>query len=168
MVDAEAPTTKSKGSALSLLDKALQGKLKPIKLNQPNIHGSRDDFVKTMNDPNRVKNNNAGATSKYHLPTPPSDLEGHHAKSFSKFFPNLKGHGSSLLSGSKYGIKPKSAKAVFGPPETSDSESSLEVEKNDAPKEPYVPKQYEVDKTPAPKRDICGNRLSSNSKLANL
>jgi hypothetical protein len=166
IVNTEEDSSKAKTS--SLFDKALNGKLKPVKPRQPNIHGSREDFQNTMIDPNRSKKSNAGATSSY-LPTPPSDVESQQTKNFNTIFPGLAGRGPSVLNGTKFGAKHKQSTSIFDREETSKSVSSAdEVMKDDEPKEPYVQKQYEADKISVPRRDICGNRLSSKSRIAAL
>jgi hypothetical protein len=166
IVDTAEDSSKAKTS--SVFDKVLNGKLKPVKPRQPSIHGSREDFQNTMTDPNRTKKSNAGATSRY-LPTPPSDVESKQAKSFNTIFPDLVGRGPGVFNGTKFGAKHKQSTSIFDREETSKSVSSADgTMKDDEPKEPYVQKQYEADRISAPRRDICGNRLSSKSKIAAL
>ncbi|KAF2823598.1 hypothetical protein CC86DRAFT_356348 [Ophiobolus disseminans] len=144
---------------LSVLDKFANGKGKsqPINRNQPNIYGSREDFQSTMNNPNRPKKTNAGSTSRY-LPTPPSDVERQQLGSSNKFSVGMNGHGSSVTT--------KPSKST--PTPTKASRPFEDIVNYDEPKQLYVPRQYKADKSPAPRRDICGNRLTGKSEQAEL
>ena len=162
----EEDSSKSKTS--SMFDKALKGKLKSVTRKQPNIHGSREDFDKTMVDPKRAKKSNAGAAGKY-LPTPPSDVENQHAKKFDMMFPGLKCRGLSVLGGDGFGGRGGQSKSGFGRLKESDKSKFFDtVLKEEEPKRLYVRKQYEAENVSVPRRDICGNRLSSKSELAKM
>jgi hypothetical protein len=141
----------------SVFDRALGGKLKPVKpMRNHSIYGSREEFEATMNDQNFVKGSKQAARSQ--LPTPPTEIQKQQGQRASKFFPGLQGAASLA----KQVTKPSwSRKEAITPP-------LEEAIKRDEPKQPYVPKQYIAEKSCAPHRNICGGRLSSKSKEAQL
>ncbi|KAH5516048.1 hypothetical protein HBI31_006450 [Parastagonospora nodorum] len=150
-------TAPANSNGSSVFDRALGGKLKPVKpMRNHSIYGSREKFEATMNDQNFVKGSKQAARSQ--LPTPPTEIQKQQGQRASKFFPGLQGAASLA----NQVTKPSwSRKEAIKPP-------LEEVIKPDEPKQPYVPKQYIADKSCPPHRNICGDRLSSNSKEAQL
>jgi hypothetical protein len=163
--DASSPAPKRKSP--SIFDKALAnyGKLKSVKSKQFNIHGSREEFQNTMSDPTRTKKTNGGATSRY-LPTPPSDADSQRSNNFSTIFPGLGGRGHSVVSGRGLGVQTRPSMMSALEPKT--SKTAEKTTKYEEPQGPYIPRQYEADKSLAPRRDVCGNDLSSKSEQAKL
>jgi hypothetical protein len=134
----------------SLFGRALDGKLNSIKPKQSySIHGSREDFENTMN----MKSGQRAARS--HLLTPPTETQKQQGQRAKKFFPDQKEVAASL------------ATHVTKPVWTRKKNNVVEkVVKPEEPKQPYIPKQYAAEKSSAPRRNCCGDRLSSKSKEA--
>jgi hypothetical protein len=153
----------------SILDRALDGKLKSIKHKERNIYGSRKDFEVTMQDQRAEKKNNPRPSSSY-LPTPPSELQLQQAKRLNAYFPRLNGQAGKLVSKMASPII-KSATLPPTKPAVKPTKTLRILEniiKCAEPKEPYTPRKYDADKTPAPRRDLPGDRLSRKSKEAEL
>ncbi|KAF2032218.1 hypothetical protein EK21DRAFT_99100 [Setomelanomma holmii] len=157
---------------ISLLDRALDSKLKPTKNKQDGIHGSREEFEKTMQSRRAEKKNSPVPRSAY-LPTPPSGAQTQQKKRMNSFFPALNGKAGEIVSKATKSVVTKptptpelAAKAVMISTETSKVFET--VIKCAEPEEPYQPKQYEADKVPAPRRDLSGDRLSRKSKEAGM
>jgi hypothetical protein len=139
-----------------VFDKALSGKLKPVKNKPRNIYGSREDFEDAMNDPS-TKKSNGGAVRSY-LPTPPSEVKKQQVKHANKFFPALKGAAASLVT--------QVTKPAWTP-----AARSTAVENTPEPdelKEPYVPREYKARKSLPPQINVLGSRLARESDEAEL
>lgn len=154
----ETDSVPKKNKCLDVFDRvqAGKGKINPVS-QKSNIHGSREDFENTMSNPDRARKTNAGATSHY-LPTPPSDNEKQQMKNFDRFLPGLKGRGSNVI--------PKPSAPKLTPTITSSIFEDIIMKEE--PKQPYVPKKYTSKGSPAPRRDICGSRSTSDSDNAKL
>ncbi|KAH7078291.1 hypothetical protein FB567DRAFT_631649 [Paraphoma chrysanthemicola] len=155
-----ANIARRKNSA-SILDRALGGKLKTVKPKGQSIYGSREEFEATMQDQREEKKNNPKLNASY-LPTPPSELQQQQTKHLNTFFPGLNGKAGKVISNIS---KPKTKPPIptVSPTAIRATETSKVFEKIikcAEPKEPYVPKQYEADRTPAPRRGLSGDRLS--------
>jgi len=151
-----------------VFDRALGGKLKPVKpTRNHSIHGSRKEFEATMNDQDFVKGSKQAVRQ---LPTPPTEVQRQQGQRASKFFPGIQRAASLAKQVTKPSQVTKTAwsrKQAITPPleEVITPEKAI---KPDEPKQPYVPKQYIADKSSAPHRNICGDRLSSKSKESQL
>jgi hypothetical protein len=153
----------------SVLDRALNGELKSIKPKERNIYGSRQDFEVTMQG-QRAEGKNSPRPSSSYLPTPPSELQLQQTKRLNGYFPVLNGQAGKLVSKMARPIV-KSATLPPTKPAVKPTETLRVMEniiKCAKPKEPYTPRQYDADKTPAPRRDLPGDRLSRKSKEAKL
>jgi hypothetical protein len=163
----------SRRSRLSVFDKARSGKLKPVKQNQRNIHGSRAEFEETMNDRSHSKENGKKLGNS-HLPTPPTETAKQTTR-LNRLLPVLNGQAAKL----------KRAASLYKS-HTQRSTMSSDGSDSDPEKQPYQwkhpkqPKQstekkessihdpYEAEKTPAPEENLVGKPLSAESAEAEL
>ncbi|KAF1913876.1 hypothetical protein BDU57DRAFT_455638 [Ampelomyces quisqualis] len=152
--DEESNTETQSTDHLSVFDKALQGKLKPVKNNAPNIYGCREDFENTMIGQSTKKSN----ANRGYLPTPPSEVQKRQVQCANQFSPALNGAAASLVTQvTKPAWTPRtSSKTVESTPEPDES------------KKPYIPRDYKAGKSSAPYKDVLGNRLSRQSGEAEL
>jgi hypothetical protein len=144
-------------SRLSVLDRALGGKLNLVKPKQNSIYGSREDFEKTIQAQSAKKSNEERTTSSY-LPTPPIEVQEPQKQLANRFILSTKEHVANMLT--------QVTTPAWRP--SSKSEMSEKNLTHDEPKQPYIPKQFEADRSLAPHRDLTGSRLSSKSKEAKL
>lgn len=148
-------TPKSRKSLSGLFDKALQTRAQPPKPKQPNIHGSREEFVRTIEV--RKKEPHGTQPSSSYLPTPPSEVQRLRSN----------GTGSSVSSG--HGSKPKSATTATTYDGSSEmTDLSRKRSKGKPQKQPYAPKTYAAEKKAFPGADLFGDRLSKRSREAQL
>ncbi|KAH7078992.1 hypothetical protein BKA63DRAFT_408973 [Paraphoma chrysanthemicola] len=152
-------------NSVSILDRALGGKLKTVKPKGQSIYGSREEFEATMQDQREEKKNSSKLNASY-LPTPPSELQQQQTKHLNAFFPGLNGKASKVISNMS---KPKNKlpTATVSSPAIKATETSRVFEKIIKCAElqqPYVPQQYEADKTPAPRRGLSGDHLLNGSR----
>jgi hypothetical protein len=145
--DSTSDTGPRNASGLSVFDKALRRNLKPLKRKQDNIHGSREDFVNTMHEQKKRKSSHEGTTHSY-LPTPPVEVQKQQNEPAKQFKPA------------------QVTKPAWIP--NAKSRIPERISACEEPRQPYVAKQFEADKSLAPRRDLTGGRLSSKSKEAKL
>ncbi|KAF2625897.1 hypothetical protein BU25DRAFT_395941 [Macroventuria anomochaeta] len=149
-------TPKSRKSLSGLFDKALQGRTTQTqKFKQPNIHGSREEFVRTVEV--RKKEPHSTQPSGSYLPTPPS--EGQRLRS--------NGTGSSNSSGLGARPKPAMVSATYdGSSEATDL--CRKRSKSKPQKQPYVPNTYAAERTLHPGADLFGDQLPKRSREVQL
>jgi hypothetical protein len=151
--DAEVEVTpKARKSLSGLFDKALQGgrNSQPRTSQQPKIHGSREEFVRTIEVRKKEPSNTQPGGS--YLPTPPSEVQ------------RLRSNGTGSSNSSGLGARTKSSmtSATYdGSSETTDL--SRKRSKNKSQKQPYVPKTYAAKRTPHPGVDLYGDPLPKHS-----
>ena len=155
--DADAEVTpKSRTSLSGLFDRALQARAQPQKPKQPNnIHGSREEFVRTIEV--RKKEPHSTQPSSSYLPTPPSEVQ------------RLRSNGTGSSDSSGLGAIPKSSAtsaAYDGLSEATDL--SRKRSKSKPQKQPYIPKTYAAERTLHPGVDLFGDRLPKRSKEVQL
>lgn len=148
-------TSKSSRSLSGLFDKALHGRLNPQKSRQPTIHGSPEEFAKTMRD--RHNPDDKQPVGLY-LPTPPS--EAHRSSSNDKGSPSSSTHGRTIKSDLESLSLHDSVSVMSKPPPRG--------LKSPQAGQPYVPKTYQDRKTAAPRADLYGYRLSRRSLQSQL
>lgn len=147
---------KSRNPLSGLFDKALQGRTQPQKPKQPNIHGSREEFVRTVEV--RKKEPHSTQPSGSYLPTPPSEVQ--RLRSNGTGSSNSSGLGAELL-------KTTVASAAYdGSSESTDL--SRKRSKSKPQKQPYVPKTYAAERTAHPGVDLFGDRLPKRSREVQL
>jgi hypothetical protein len=144
-------------SRLSVLDKALGGKFNLVKPKQNSIHGSREDFEKTI-QAQRAKRSSEERTTSSYLPTPPFEVQEPQKQLANRFIPSMNEYVANMPT-------QVTTPAWRPSPKSEMSEKNLAY---DDPRQPYVPKQFEADRSLAPRRDLTDNRLSSKSKEAKL
>lgn len=156
--DAEVEVTpKARKSLSGLFDRALQGgrHAQPQTPQQPKIHGSREDFVRTIEV--RKKDPNSTQPSGSYLPTPPSEVQ------------RLRSNGTGSSNSSGLGARTKSSMTsptYDGPSEVADL--SRKRSKSKPQRKPYVPKMYASKKTPHPLADLYGDPLPKRSREVQL
>jgi hypothetical protein len=145
--DLNSDTGPRNASGLSVFDKVLGGNSKPSNRKQYNIHGSREDFENMMHKQKKRKSSHEGTTHSY-LPTPPVETQKQQNELAKQ-------------------IKPAQ---VTKPAWTSIAKSKMpeRISAYGEPRQPYVAKQFEADKSLAPRKDLTGGRISSKSKEAKL
>ncbi|XPS94165.1 hypothetical protein M3J09_003490 [Ascochyta lentis] len=149
-------TPKSRKSLSGLFDKALQPRVQPQKIKQPVIHGSRDEFVGTMQV--RQKEGHSKQPSGNYLPTPPSEVQ------------RLRSNGTGSSSNSSgLGARPESIKASATYDGSSEAAALCRKRSKSKPqKQPYMARTYAAESTPHSGRDLFGNRLPQKSKELQL
>jgi hypothetical protein len=155
--EGDSDATPKNTSRLSVFDKAFRGKFKPVKPKQNNIYGSREDFGNTIHKQSSKKSTQERTTQSY-LPTPPVEVQKTQSQLVGRFIPS------------------KEESAIYMPTQVTTptwrlptkSKMSEKIPKYDEPRQPYVPKQFEAEKSSAPRRELTGSRLSSESKEAKL
>lgn len=156
--DAEVEATpKARKSLSSLFDKALQGGrgAQPQTSKQLNIHGSREEFVRTIEV--RKKEPNHTQPSGSYLPTPPSEVQ------------RLRSNGTGSSNSNGLGARPKSSmtSATYeGSSETTDLNRKRSKSKPQT--QPYVRKTYAAKKTPHPGADLYGDALPKRAREVQL
>ncbi|KAF1934374.1 uncharacterized protein M421DRAFT_503 [Didymella exigua CBS 183.55] len=156
--DAEVDVTpRARKSLSSLFDKAIQGgRTAQLQTSQqPKIHGSREEFVRTVEV--RKREPKSTQTSGSYLPTPPSEVQ------------RLRSNGTGSSNSSGLGALTKSSmtSATYdGSSETTDL--SREPSKSKTQKQPYVPKIYAARRTPHPGADLYGDPLPKRSQELQL
>jgi len=144
------------GKPIGLFDKAINGRLHSSKTKQADIHGNIDVFNATMNDKKNSIESTARPKASY-LPTPPAEAQ------------KTSGNGTNSRPSSSngYAVKPASKNIVAnGSIET--SKLFDKIIKNEKTEQPYTPREYASAKTPAPRKNIIGDRLSKKGKEARL
>jgi hypothetical protein len=153
--DAEIEITpKSRKSLSGLFDKALQGRVQPQKPKALNIHGSRDEFIGTM----QVRQKEAHSTqpSGSYLPTPPSEVQ------------RLRSNGTGSSS-SSYGLAPKTTITNATCDESSEANDLCRKRSKSKPqKKLYVPKTYIAEKTAQSGADLFGDPFPKRSNEVQL
>lgn len=149
-------TPKSRKSLAGLFDKALQPRTTPPqKTKQPSIHGSREEFVRTIEV--RQKESHSTQLSGSYLPTPPSEVQ--------RLRSNDTGSSNSSNPGAR--LKVTAATGVYdGSSEVADL--YLKRSKSKPQRQPYVPKTYAAEKTMHPGTDLFGEHISKKSWQAQL
>ncbi|KAJ4992700.1 hypothetical protein SVAN01_01746 [Stagonosporopsis vannaccii] len=147
-------TPKSRKSLAGLFDKALQPRAtQPSKSKQPNIHGSHEEFVRTIEV--RKKEPHATQPSGSYLPTPPLELQRS----------NRTGSGAS----SGPSAKLKTNIAVDHYDSSADTtDLCRKRSKCKAQKQIYVPKIYTAQRTKHSGVDLFGDQLSKRSREVQL
>ena len=149
-------TPKPRKSLAGLFDKALQPRTaQPQSSKQPTIHGSREEFIRTVEV--RKKDSHSTQPSGSYLPTPPSEVQ------------RLRSNGTVSSDSSHLGAKPASeivSAGYNGCPEATDS--SRKRAKSKTAKQRYVPKVYAAEKSPHPGADLFGERMAKRSRLFQL
>lgn len=149
-------TPKSRKSLSGLFDKALQPRVaQSQKPKQLNIHGSREEFVRTIEVRKKEPHNTQPSGS--YLPTPPAEIQ------------RLRSNGTGSSNSSGLGVRPKSSMTSA----TYDSFSEAtnldrKCGKNRPQKQPYVPKTYAAKRTMHPGADLFGDRLPKRSREVQL
>jgi hypothetical protein len=141
----------------SVLDKALDGKFKQVKRKQDNIYGSREDFEDTMREQKKRRSSEEGRTQSY-LPTPPVEIQKQQHQLANQLRSSMKPPAANTPT-------QVTTPAWMRGTKSKTQEKPLECEES---RQPYVPKQFEADKSYSPRRDLAGGRLSSKSKEAEL
>jgi hypothetical protein len=152
--DIEPPKKKN------VFDKVLsEGRYQAAKPGQVRFSGDRNGFAGLMRKNQRSEEHEGRKRNSY-LPTPPADAErkAHQQTRRDTTFSHTNG------SASKGGLKTPSKSAT----PTQTSQLFERVIKYEQPKQPYQPKAYKADETPAPAMDILGGRLPEKSKEAEL
>jgi hypothetical protein len=144
-------------SRLSVLDRALGGKLKLSQPKQNSIYGSREDFEKTIQVQSAKKSSDERTTPSY-LPTPPGEVQKPQKQLTNRFIPSVKEYVANL---------PTQVTTPAWRPSPK-SKMSEKIPAYHEPRQPYVPKQFEADRSLAPRTNLTGGRLSSKSKEAKL
>lgn len=152
-------TPKARKSLSGLFDKALQPRAQPRKTYQSSIHGSREDFVGTMQV--RKKEGRTTQPNGSYLPTPPSEVQRLRTNGTGS---SINGTGSSSNS-SALGVRPNST-TYDGSSETMDL--CMKRTKTNPQKQSYVPKVYAAEKTAHSGGDLFGDRLPRDSKEVQL
>ncbi|UPX13853.1 uncharacterized protein EKO05_0004350 [Ascochyta rabiei] len=149
-------TPKSRKSLSGLFDKALQGRGEPRKLKQPVIHGSRDEFIGTMQV--RQREGHSTQPSSSYLPTPPSEVQ------------RLRSNGTGSSSNSSaLGMRPESTKTSTTYDGSSEAAELCRKRSKSRPQRPpYIPKNYAAEATPHSGRDLFGDRLPQKSTEVQL
>ncbi|KAF2132417.1 hypothetical protein P153DRAFT_429557 [Dothidotthia symphoricarpi CBS 119687] len=144
------------GKPTSVFDKVANGRSNLAIPQQASIHGSRDAFNTTMKGRRNSKQSNTRPQSSY-LPTPPAEVQ------------KPSGYGISSRPSSSNGC------AISPASKTATANGSIETSKllekiidNEKTEPSYTPREYESDKTPAPRKDIHGDYMSKRSKEARL
>lgn len=149
-------TPKSRKSLAGIFDKALQPRnTQPQKVKLPNIHGSREEFVRTIEV--RKKASHSTQLSASYLPTPPSEVQ------------RLRSNETGSSNSSNLGVRSKSTTTtgIFdGSSEAADS--CLKRSKSKTQRQPYVPKTYVAEKITHPGIDLFGERFSKRSRYVYL
>lgn len=155
--DAEVEVTPRARKSLSgLFDKALQPRAQSQSTKQTIIHGSREEFIGTMQV--RKKEGYSTQASGSYLPTPPSEVQ--------KLRSN--GTGSSSNS-SRLGVRPKSATTSTTYDGSSEGlDLSRKRSKSKPQKQPYVPRTYAAEKAAHPGVDLFGDPLPRKSREVRL
>ncbi|KAH6620364.1 hypothetical protein C7974DRAFT_415574 [Boeremia exigua] len=149
-------TPKPRKSLAGLFDKALQPRStqSPIP-KQPNIHGSRDEFVRTIEV--RKKEPHATQPNGSYLPTPPSEVQRLRSS----------GTGSSNSSGPGARLKPGSTSGHYdGSSEVTDL--CRKRSKGKVQKQTYVPKSNAAQNTKHSGVDLFGDQLPKRSREVQL
>lgn len=155
--DAEVETTpKARKSLSGLFDRALQGgrNAQPQTSQQPKIHGSREEFVRTIEV--RQKEPNSTQTGGSYLPTPPSEVQ------------RLRSNGTGSSNSSGFGARTKSSMTSTYDGSSEMTDLSRKRSKSKPHKQPYVPKTYAAKRTPHPGADLYGDELSKRSREVQL
>lgn len=147
-------TPKTRKSLSGLFDKALHGRVQPQRPKQPIIHGSREEFVGTM----QVRQREPHITQlSVYLPTPPSEIQRFRSS----------GTASSNSSGPDLKTKPAiTSIACERPSEVAGLYRKRS--KTTQQRQPYVPKVYTAERTAHPGADLFGDRLLKGSKEVQL
>ena len=149
-------TPKPRKSLAGLFDKAMQPRAaQPQNPKQPIIHGSREDFVRTVEV--RKKESHSTQPSGSYLPTPPSEVQ------------RLRSNGTGSSNSSNLGVKPASETVSAGYNGCSEAiDLSRKRTKSKTLKQRYVPKAYAAEKSPHPGTDLFGERMAKRSRLFQL
>ena len=134
-------TSKTSNGISRLFDKASSGKLKPAQLNlHGSIYGTWEDFAEAMKD-GKKSSQTVAKSSKSYLPTPPAEAPKPHQKEY-RDFPFAKPNAPAI----KLGFRSQSTSTMS----TETSRLFEKIIKEERPKQPYKPKDYQADKTLAP------------------
>jgi hypothetical protein len=150
-------TPKARKSLSSLFDKALQGgrTAQSQTSQQPKIHGSREEFVRTIEV--RNKESNSIQPSGSYLPTPPSEVQ------------RLRSNGTGSSNSSGLGARTKSSMTSTTYDGSSEmTDLSQKRSKSKPQKQPYVPKVYAAERTPQPGVDLYGDPFPKRSREIQL
>jgi hypothetical protein len=145
--DSNSETEPRNVSGFSVLDRALGENPKPPKRKKDSIHGSRDEFENMMREQKKQRSSHE-STARSSLPTPPIEMQKQQNELAKKFKPT------------------QVTKPAWTP--AAKSKMPERIRACEKPKQPYVAKQFEADKSLAPRRDLAGGRLSSKSIEAKL
>jgi hypothetical protein len=149
-------TPKPRKSLAGLFDKAMQPRAaQPQNSNQPTIHGSREEFVRTVEV--RKKESHSTQPSGSYLPTPPSEVQ------------RLRSNDTGSSNSSNLGVRPASETVLAGYNASSEAiDLSRKRTKSKMLKQRYVPKAYAAETSPHPGRDLFGERMAKRSRLIQL
>lgn len=158
--DAEVEVTpKARKSLSSLFDKALQGgrsaQAQSHSSQQLKIHGSREEFVRTIEV--RKKEPNSTQPSGSYLPTPPSEVQ------------RLRSNGTGSSNSSGLGARTKSSMTSVTYDGSSEmTDLSRKRSKIKPQKQLYVPKIYAAKRSLHPGADLYGDPLPKYSREVQL
>lgn len=145
-------TPKARKSLSGLFDRALQGGRNAQLQNpqQPKIHGSREEFVRTIEV--RKKEPNSTQPSGSYLPTPPSEGQ------------RLRSNGTGSSNSSAFCAQTKSSMTSTYDGSSEMTDLSTKRSKGKPQKQPYVPKIYAAERTPHPGADLYGDPQPKRSR----